>query len=282
MACKRPAPALSALPTELLLHIGTCAVLNSLLRASHRFAQLYSPLLFQRALVTIDARNGRSVLHWAIATGRDRLLENLLTAGANGNSLDNHGTTPLDSAVLVESEMTVTRLLESGAAVQHKDNDGQTALHLAVITGNDVVAKLLLQCGADVGAVRTALLGMKPLYYAVMLGHVHMVELLLSHGAHIDMGDLIGSTVAQDAALAGRVEVLELLFGREEAATIVASARVGLLVPLVGVERIVLEWHIRPLVVAEEWAKGFRCTTDRMWQWDLKTIEELVSWFELS
>lgn len=96
------------LPTELLLRISTylvaAAQLNSLLRTSRRFAQLCAPLLFERALTTVDARNARSVLHWAVATGRNRLLESLLAARTNINTMDNYGTAPLGSAELMGSK----------------------------------------------------------------------------------------------------------------------------------------------------------------------------------
>lgn len=93
----------------------------------------------------------------------------------NVNAVDNYGTAPLDSAVLLGSDMAVMRLLERGAAVDRTGRDRRTALHLASITGNDVVVGLLLRRGAVVGALSGALQKMRPLHFAVMLGHVRVV-----------------------------------------------------------------------------------------------------------
>lgn len=270
---------LSSLPAELLLHIITyidsAAHLNSLLRTCHRFVQICSQLLFQRALATVDARNGRSVLHWATATGRDRLLGSLLTAGANVNVLDKSDISPLGSAVLRGSEMAVTRLLQSGAAIEHKTREGRTALHVAVITGNDVMARLLLQHGADVRALSGAVLKMNPLHYAVMLGHVHMVKLLLEHGAKMDTHDRIGGAIARYPSGPARDEILGLLFGTgEDAASLVSCATIEMILPLAGY---FLRKDIRALLAAEEPAMVFVCTADRMWQWNPNAPDELLS-----
>lgn len=253
---KRLPPTLSSLPNELLLHISGYLVapahLNSLLRTSRHFAQLRSSLLIHRALATVDARNGRSVLHWAAATGRNRLLANLITAGGNVNSLDNDGTAPLDSAVLLASETVVRRLLENEAETKHRNLEAWTALHLATITGNAVLAGLLLDYGADIGA-RSSSAGLEkqPFHYAVLLGHVCVSKLLQEHSADLDSGDIIGMTVAQKAAVAGHEGIVKLLFGTaEEAATIVAVRKVALSVPLVGIEITSIRRNLGVLLVA--------------------------------
>lgn len=89
--------------------------------------------------------------------------------------MDNYGTAPLDSVDLLGSEMAVVRLLERGAAVDRSGSEGRTALNRASIMGNDVVVGLLLHRGADVGAICGALPKIRPLHFAVMLGHVKAV-----------------------------------------------------------------------------------------------------------
>lgn len=206
----------------------------------------------------MDKHNGRSVLHWAAATGRDRLLKNLLAAGANVNTQDNDGTAPLDTAVLLGSERAVRRLLESGAAVEHHNKEGWTALHLAAITGNDVVARLLLERGADISAMSTSQLERTPLHYSVMHGHIRVVKLLLEHGADMSTGGAIGTMVAQNAALEGQDRILELLFRTaEDVSAIVASAQVALLAPLVEVEITIEKMDVQSLVDLEELAEVF-------------------------
>lgn len=264
---KRLPPALFSLPTELLLHIGAYLVaaadLNSLLRTSRHFAHVYSSLFFHRALAGVDRRSGRSVLHWAAATGRDKLLASLLNAGVNVNTVDNNGTTPLESAVLLTSEMAVRRLLKSGADTKHRNREGWAALHLAAVTGNVVIAELLLGHGADIAARSSAVLRKHPFHDAVLLGHVCVAKLFLEQGADVDAGDVIGMTVAQKAAVAGHEGIVELLFGTAAAAAaIVANEMVKLLVPLVPLEITIVRRQLGVLFRAEDRARRFCCTTD--------------------
>lgn len=86
------------------------------------------------------------------------LLEHLLQVGANPNSYDRHGTTPLMAfaAQLPEDgdykfgPRMLEALLEGGANIHARNRAGETALHIAVRCGRKLAARTLVQAGANV------------------------------------------------------------------------------------------------------------------------------------
>jgi ankyrin repeat protein len=64
-----------------------------------------------------------------------------------------------------------------GANVNTRDQDGYTPLHLASSDGNVNVVRVLLDAGAIVDA--TNIDGYTPLHYASSDGHVNMARVLL-------------------------------------------------------------------------------------------------------
>ncbi len=78
------------------------------------------------------------------------LVDELLRAGADVNSTNRHGGTPLMTAVWSRDTEVVRRLLEAGAWINAQTDKGQTALMDAAHTRNREMAELLLDAGADV------------------------------------------------------------------------------------------------------------------------------------
>lgn len=229
-----PPTSLNSLPTELILQIAetlapTVHDLASLLRTCRCFAVWLSPILVRCGVHTRDPCNGRSVLHWAVATGRDSLLRSLLAHGADVNTEDDGRNGPLHSAVLRASTVMVTRLLEHGADVGRRNVSGWAALDLAAIMGNREIAGVLLEHGAKMVARSDGLLGSTPFHYAVMHRHVGVTELFLAHGGDLDATDRSTTSVRQKAAIVlsgnGDAEepMVKLLFGTVEVAREVAG-----------------------------------------------------------
>lgn len=240
MTSANPPTGLHSLPSELILQIGEALAptphnLASFLRTSRRFAVLLSPILVSCAVRTWDTHNGRSVLHWAAATGRDSLLLALLAHGADVGSVDYWRDSPLHSAVLSGSTVTVTLLLTHGADIWRRNAPGWNALDLAAIAGYRDIAEVLLQYGAQIVARGGGVQRSTPFHYAVMMGHVGVVELFLSHGADVAATDKAGWSVKDKAAIAslrnGQEAISRLLFGTVEGASaVVASSRVARMV----------------------------------------------------
>jgi ankyrin repeat protein len=107
--------------------------------------------------------------------------------GADVDSKDKYGLTPLLRAAQKGHVDDVQQLLNAGAEVESKDKYGRTPLIWAVRIGHDVVVQQLLRAGADVNTkdefYRT------PLMWAARDGHEAIVQLLLEYGAYVDSKD---------------------------------------------------------------------------------------------
>jgi ankyrin repeat protein len=71
----------------------------------------------------------------------------LIRHGANVNSANRDGSTPLMAAVARGSDVIVTALLDAGAQVTAKDKTGQTALDIAIAGKKFSTARILEEVG---------------------------------------------------------------------------------------------------------------------------------------
>jgi ankyrin repeat protein len=79
----------------------------------------------------------------------EAVVKLLLQKGAEVESKNENGRTPLSLAAFGWREMVVKLLLEKGTELESKDKDGDTPLSLAAaISGYEAVVKLLLEKGA--------------------------------------------------------------------------------------------------------------------------------------
>jgi uncharacterized protein len=131
-------------------------------------------------------------------------VRELLAAGANPDSPDEDGRTPLFSAVLGGSMGLVGLLLESGADVNARDRHGFSALHFAAQEDLPEMVRLLLAKGADPNAQDED--GSSALWRAVFSisapGPNDVVRLLVAAGANPDVVNNAGES---PRALAGRL-----------------------------------------------------------------------------
>ena len=84
-------------------------------------------------------------------------------------------------------------LLKAGADVNTVDFRGQTPLHIACEQGNTDIVFLLLEKGADIGATDCS--GRQPSHAACSNGNLLTVLILLDHGADLNARDKDGNTL---------------------------------------------------------------------------------------
>ncbi|MET0964213.1 MAG: ankyrin repeat domain-containing protein [Noviherbaspirillum sp.] len=141
--------------------------------------------------------HSRTALQDAIERNQTKVVELLLSRGANPDATSADGRTALFVAVSISNIDIVQTLIECGANVGWQDKVGKTALHVAAGTRHDSAAMLLLEHGANIHHgdrhKRT------PLFYAARSGHRPLVELLLAKGARINEVDEDGHTAAWHA-----------------------------------------------------------------------------------
>nr|6FES_A Chain A, D12_BRIC2, a synthetic protein,D12_BRIC2, a synthetic protein [synthetic construct]6FES_B Chain B, D12_BRIC2, a synthetic protein,D12_BRIC2, a synthetic protein [synthetic construct]6FES_C Chain C, D12_BRIC2, a synthetic protein,D12_BRIC2, a synthetic protein [synthetic construct]6FES_D Chain D, D12_BRIC2, a synthetic protein,D12_BRIC2, a synthetic protein [synthetic construct] len=134
---------------------------------------------------------GKKLLEAARA-GQDDEVRILLANGADVNTADETGFTPLHLAAWEGHLGIVEVLLKNGADVNANDERGHTPLHLAAYTGHLEIVEVLLKNGAGVNA--TDVIGTAPLHLAAMWGHEEIVEVLLKNGADARAQDKFGKT----------------------------------------------------------------------------------------
>jgi ankyrin repeat protein len=156
----------------------------------------------------VDIRDSQTLLHAATSRGHSKIVEWLLSHGANS---DYWCDEPRPLRVAVRSgHLEISRIL-----LQHKadhsalDKDGQTVLHLAFVEGHINVARLLLEHGVDVNAQdwnRSTVL-----HLASERGHIIFVRLLLEHGVDVNARDRNNSTALHRASGQGHIDIARLL-----------------------------------------------------------------------
>ena len=177
-------------------------------------------------------------LRRAAAEGDSARTAALLQAGADPNSVDEDGVTPLMIAVVGDPERirglirkgiggdwrrgvrkavknidgdpeTARALLDGGAGVDRMTPRGITALSLAALGGEVEMVRLLLEAGAEVDA--RAKRGETALMVAALAGHRGVVEMLLAAGADPTLQTEDGVTAALIALLGGHPETAQAI-----------------------------------------------------------------------
>ncbi|KAJ3647153.1 hypothetical protein Zmor_024687 [Zophobas morio] len=172
---------------------------------------------FGGCLATLSSKisNCWTPLHIASFHGHEKIVEYLVTNGAEINRADNLGLTPLDIASFSRHEKVVKCLMKVGAESTHlvhqngleigvkylatigANNKGATLLHLACMKGDLNVVKDLVTDSGDVN--HRANDGATPLFVASLNGHVKIVEYLAKHGAELNWANNEGWTPLSSA-----------------------------------------------------------------------------------
>jgi len=138
------------------------------------------------------------------------LIRAFLEQGANPNTKDVNGTTALHVAAKKHSIELCKSLLERGANVNAQDNDGgYTPLIQAITIGTEAVCELLIAHGADVNIAN--IYGDTPLLGACRChdGKVTLRKLLLDNGADIRAQSMRGNAPLKVSIL--KIEEMEIL-----------------------------------------------------------------------
>lgn len=142
-------------------------------------------------------RTGKSPLHWAILRNDLQTTKTLLDRGADVNIHDVMRRTPLCYAVWLAKDISLYRaVLAAGPDIDARDVFDQTPLmyacHGGGSTGIEGCRILLATTGIDPDAKRWD--GYTALHLSVQHGGIEQIELLIQHGATIDIENNDGST----------------------------------------------------------------------------------------
>jgi ankyrin repeat protein len=135
-----------------------------------------------------------------------RVVELLLEYGADVNTTNNDGDTPLLLAVSHDKENLIEPLLQHGADINGENKrTGDTPLKLAARRANISMLMFLLDHGADIKPALPA---------AAASGKMNIVAFLLHRGADVNAKDNQGNTALVIAAQNGNKKMAEFLLRR--------------------------------------------------------------------
>jgi ankyrin repeat protein len=163
----------------------------------------------------IEDAYGNHYLHNAARSGYASVVKLLLEHGANIESRDSGGDTPLVVATRSISPQIVRILLDAGADVNAAGNFGSTAIHSAASNGsgdNTEILALLLRQGAKTD--KQGLDGYTPLHWAARCGLMKKTQMLLNAGAPMEALDKQGDTPLHLAIMEQHFDVAKLLVAR--------------------------------------------------------------------
>mmetsp|Transcript_49 Transcript_49/g.56 ORF Transcript_49/g.56 Transcript_49/m.56 type:complete len:191 (-) Transcript_49:407-979(-) len=111
---------------------------------------------------------GFTPLFWAVKKGQQNVAAVLIASGANPNVSDYTGKTVLMEAIERRDIDMVQFLISHGAMINAKNSSGETALHIAAGAGCERLCMLLVNNGAFLEAADAC--GDTPLHFAVRSG----------------------------------------------------------------------------------------------------------------
>ncbi len=176
------------------------------------------------AVVLVGCGKPDGALIQAAKDGNIEALNQAIDDGADINTKDDGGQTPLHFAADSGHREIAELLIAKGADVNAKDGGlvpplhfESTPLHSAVGGNHKEVAELLIAKGADVNA-KGVLDGNTPLHWAAWNGHTEVAEFLIEKGAHVNAKNGLDQTplnlaeaVLPPAAAHARKETADLL-----------------------------------------------------------------------
>jgi len=125
-------------------------------------------------------------IHIAASYDEPRIIELLVSNGADANSKNQRNETPLHLAAVCGSLNAAETLLKLSASVNAAGQNGSTPLHM-VLNKPFEMGKLLIKYGADINARDNG--RQTPLHNSAALGNSELAELLIKQGADAKAAD---------------------------------------------------------------------------------------------
>ncbi len=164
-------------------------------------------------LAELDAND--QALRLACRSGHVGVVSTLIQFGAKINAMGDNETAAMHVAARWGHDAVVNCLITAGANVNiHSKFERRTPAHIAATHGWNDVIQLLVENSSGEGVLdQRDIYGITPLHLAVRLGHMRVVETLLSEKRKVDVNayDNDGWTALHLACEIGNVEMAKLL-----------------------------------------------------------------------
>ena len=184
-----------------------------------------------KSTVDFDLRDddGENFIHMVVKTGTQEILEMLLNSGALRliNEVNDNGESSLFFAIEKKNRCMIESLVAAGARIDLVNDSGESLFDWALHANDPEIIKLLLDSGLNQQVNQRDADGRTPLHQLVMnvgvfgkrfkKGPIKIAQLLLEHGAEIDLVDNDGDTPLDVADIYGRKKMAQ--FFREAKAS---------------------------------------------------------------
>ncbi|GLU07652.1 hypothetical protein SLE2022_246020 [Rubroshorea leprosula] len=164
---------------------------------------------FKSASPNAPTKKGRTPLHYAAEFGPKKLIELLISKGAEINAMADCGAPLLYAAAKGKHEF-VKVLLDHNADPNVISHDQFSPLLFSILAKSIECMKLLLKAGADPNICGSK--GMTPLGFAASEGETEVIKCLLNAGADPNVTNNLGITPVEQAALSGNRRDVLILF----------------------------------------------------------------------
>lgn len=187
-----------------------------IIAANEQHEELVRILLEMGADTTDVSNTGSTALHKAAYKGNLPIINLLLDAGIDPNHMDKWRQTPVHSAVDGGQIEALVRLYEAGGLIE-PDPAGDVPLIRAARFNQTTALKWLIDNGAKLDIRNRDL--ETPLMLAVKKRNYRNVWYLLEAGANPDIADNRTRTPLMHTAMAGEMEILQLLLKHDASTT---------------------------------------------------------------
>ena len=150
-----------------------------------------------------------SALHFAAQKGQTSVIQRLVERGANINSLDGDGVTPLVHALFQKRIEAAEQLLILGADAGIVGNQGETAIGAAVMAGAHRMVEMLLARGVDIQVIDP--FGQGLLHIAASNNDSIEVSRFISLGLPVDQLSSVTGTPLIYACLGDAIDAARIL-----------------------------------------------------------------------
>ncbi|MDQ7815473.1 MAG: ankyrin repeat domain-containing protein [Melioribacteraceae bacterium] len=173
-------------------------------------------LVVRRAAVDIKNKMGLTPFYYAASSGKKDIINYLLAKGANKKDLELKnpwGRTPLCAVSRDGGNVeTIKTLIDLGADINTKDNSGWSPIQLAAWRPYKDVVNILLEAGADLEISRDE--GKRLFGNAVSFGLENLFEKMISLGFSIDINNSDTKALILSAAGGGSKKITEFLISK--------------------------------------------------------------------
>jgi ankyrin repeat protein len=178
---------------------GTALIIAS----EHNRVEVAIKLIENGAEINTGNSTGRTPLWYAAVNGCVKIVDALLARGASVNSCTDDESTPLVVAA-EKGNCEIVKKLVPTAKRTHR----QIALYWASASGHVQVVKFLLECGLDVDC---SVSGLRPLQIAAQNGHHDVIGALLERHADVNSVDSNNITPLVAATRNGHAQAVRIL-----------------------------------------------------------------------